>query len=206
MAEEIINYTVIDNADVNSSPYPYFAIDNIFNEDRHSSLLEDFPKINSGGSFPLSSLEIKGSIKELVKEIESDKFRNVFAKKFNVDLSNKPLIITTRGFSRSKDGKVHTDSKTKLITILIYFNDGWEFNTGKLRILNSDHLDNYASEFSSSIGQLIAFKVTDNCWHGYESFEGQRQSLQINYLVEEKYSSQHVYRHKISAFVKKLFK
>jgi hypothetical protein len=53
---------------------------------------------------------------------------------------------------------------------------------------------------------MIAFKVTDNCWHGYRSYEGQRQALQINYLVEEKYTNHHVYRHKLSAFFKKIAK
>jgi hypothetical protein len=53
---------------------------------------------------------------------------------------------------------------------------------------------------------MIAFKVTDNCWHGYKPFEGQRQSLQINYLTDAKYSRQHIVRHRVSAFFKKLLK
>jgi len=142
----------------------------------------------------------------LVDEIKSDRFREVMAKKFDVNLSDKPLIITARGWSRQKDGRNHTDSKTKLITVLLYVNDGWEPETGRLRMLNGDDVNDYFAEFSCGVGQLTAFKVTDNCWHGYLPYEGQRQSLQINYLVEEKYTSHHVYRHKISAFFKKLFK
>ncbi len=204
--KSIIDYTAIENASVVSEPFPFFGLEDAFDSDAHAALLADFPKIDSGGSFPLENIVITGAVARLVEEIKSDQFRDLMAKKFDVDLNDKPLVITARGFSREKDGRNHTDSKTKLITILLYVNDGWESPNGRLRMLNSDNIDDYAQEFSSSIGQLIAFKVTDNCWHGYQSYEGKRQSLQINYLVEEKYTNHHVYRHKISAFFKKLFK
>lgn len=201
---KIIDYAAIENAVVEQTPYPFFGIDHVFADESHQALLRDFPTLNDGGSFPLESIELKGELARLVDEIEGEQFRSVMAKKFDVDLSDKPIVITARGFSRQKDGRNHTDSKTKLITVLLYVNDGWESETGRLRMLNSDDINDYAAEFSSSIGQMIAFKVTDNCWHGYQSFEGQRQSLQINYLVEERYTNQHVYRHKISAFFKKI--
>lgn len=201
---KIIDYAAIESAAVETSPYPFFGIENAFNTESHERLLADFPTISSGGSFPLDSIELNGALAELVDEVKSDQFRDVMGKKFSVDLNDKPIVITTRGFSRQKDGQIHTDSKTKLITILLYVNDGWESPDGRLRMLNSDNLEDYATEFSSSIGQLIAFKVTDNCWHGYHPYEGQRQSLQINYLVEEKYTNHHVYRHKLSAFFKKI--
>lgn len=206
MTSKIINYNAIKNAEVQQQPYPFFGVENVFSEASHQPLLNDFPLIEKGGSFPLESVEVKGEFSRLVDEIKSDEFRQAMAEKFEVDLKDKPIIITARGFSRQRDGKVHTDSKTKLITILLYVNNGWDSPDGRLRMLNSDNVDDYATEFSSSIGQLIAFKVTDNCWHGYHPYEGQRQSLQVNYLVEEKYTSHHVYRHKLSAFFKKLFK
>ena len=170
------------------------------------SLVADFPELSSGGSFPLDHLDINDSLKALIKEIKSEKFRNILAAKFEVDLSEKPIVITARGYSRLRDGQNHTDSKTKLITVLIYLNDSWIEPNGRLRILNANDINDYKEEFSSSFGQLIAFKVTDNCWHGYQPFEGKRQSLQINYLVDEKHNKYHHYRHKISATFKKLFK
>ena len=35
-------------------------------------------------------------------------------------------MITVRGRCAAKDGRIHTDTPTKLITVLIYFNDQWE--------------------------------------------------------------------------------
>jgi len=206
MTQNIIDFSAIEKTPVQKSPYPFFGIDNVFDIKKHQDLLQDFPSITSGGSFPLENIEIKGAMAQLIKDIESDEFRRVMGQKFDVELKDKPLIITARGFSRQKDGQNHTDSKTKLITVLLYVNDGWESPVGRLRMLNGDDIEDVAAEFSSSIGQMIAFKVTDNCWHGYHPYEGIRQSLQINYLVEEKYTSHHVYRHKLSAFIKRLFK
>ena len=204
--KNIINFKAIEDAEVLSSPYPFFGIENSLNTEYQKSIIADFPKLSSGGSFPLDDIEIKDSLQALVAEIKSDSFRHILAKKFEIDLSDKPLVITARGHSRQRDGQNHTDSKTKLITVLIYLNDNWTPPNGRLRILNSDDINDYKLEFSSSFGQLIAFKVTEHCWHGYLPYEGKRQSLQINYLVDEKHNQYHHYRHKISATFKKLFK
>ncbi|MGS2717390.1 2OG-Fe(II) oxygenase [Eionea flava] len=205
MMQSIINYKAIKAAKVAQIPYPFFSVNDALCLSSCRALLNDFPSSNHGGSLPLESVEIKGAMACLIEEIKGDQFRQLMAEKFSVDLSDKPIVITARGYSRQKDGQVHTDSKTKLITILLYFNDGWESESGRLRMLNSNNINDYAAEFSSAIGQMVAFKVTDNCWHGYNSFDGQRQSLQINYLVEEKYTKHHVYRHKVSAWFKNMF-
>jgi hypothetical protein len=40
-----------------------------------------------------------------------------FELKFSIDLTGRPTMITVRGrCSKEKDGKIHTDSKTKIIT------------------------------------------------------------------------------------------
>ena len=82
------------------------------------------------------------------------------------------MVITLRGLSRAKDGRIHTDSKSKMATILIYFNEPWQDKDGRLRILRSENLEDFVSEVAPNAGTMIAFKVTDNCWHGYTAYEG----------------------------------
>jgi len=202
----ILNLSALQSAQVSDQPYPFFVVDNALNPEYAKKVLNDFPEISTGGSFPLESLELGDAVTSLVSDFESDAFRQLMAEKFNVDLSDKPLMITARGFSRKKDGQIHTDSKSKLLTVLLYLNEEWTSPDGRLRILNQgDNLDDFVTEIPSSLGQLVAFKVTENCWHGYVPYEGRRQSLQINYLVSDKYTRSHVIRHKVSAFFKKLF-
>ena len=204
--ETFINFDEIENTDVNNRPFPYFGLEKALNTDFQKDLISDFPEILKGGSFPLESIEVKDSLKGLVSEIKSEQFRALLGKKFDVNLSGKPIVITARGYSREADGKIHTDSKTKLITVLIYLNEQWDSPTGRLRILNSNDMSDCQEEFSSSFGQMIAFKVTENCWHGYLPHKGKRQSLQVNYLIDTKSSKYHFYRHKLSAFFKRYFK
>ena len=64
-------------------------------------------------------------------------------------------------------------------------------------------LNNYIKEIPSSFGNLVAFKVTDNCWHGFEPFEGKRLSIQLNYVYPDALKT-HSLRHTVSSFFKKL--
>ena len=46
-------------------------------------------------------------------------------------------MFTARGWRRPKDGKAHTDSKSKIITVLLYLNPApWTPSGGRLRLLN----------------------------------------------------------------------
>ena len=130
--------------------------------------------------------------------------RTILENKFQVDLKDKPVVSTFRGYSRIKDGKIHSDSKTKIITVLLYLNEKWDESSGLLRMLKEkDNIDNYITEIPASMGSMVAFKVTNNCWHGFIPFEGKRCSIQLNYLNEEALSK-HKIRHKLSSFFKKL--
>src|SRR5436853_7708194 len=99
--------------------------------------------------------------------MRSDEFRQVFEEKFHVNLDNRPDMITVRGCCSERDGKIHTDSETKIITILIYMNPGWESAGGRLRLLRSgNNLDEVILEVPPTEGTLLAFRRTNNYCHG----------------------------------------
>ena len=196
----------IKQALVDQEFFPFFHIENAFDENLDpAELVENFPVIKSGGSFHTENL-IDGSIKNLVDELEGDDFKQILEDKFQVDLSNAEVVTTLRGYSRSKDGQIHTDSKTKILTVLLYLNPNWHSSVGNLRLLKiNNNLDNYIKEIPSEFGNLVAFKVTDDCWHGFEPFEGKRLSIQLNYIYPQALQS-HRFRHQLSSYLKKLFK
>ena len=200
----MLNFESISNAEINSNYFPFFTVkDALSSNEFHSNLVSDFPSINKGGSFPLEAVALGESVQRLVEELESNKMRKILEQKFQVNLQDKPVVTTFRGYSRIKDGKIHSDSKTKIITVLIYLNDQWNHQNGQLRLLkDKDNLKNYIEEIPATMGSLVAFKVTENCWHGFESFEGKRCSIQLNYLYENALS-QHDFRHRLSSFFKK---
>ena len=193
----------ISTAFVEKEFFPFFHVENAFLEGVDSSeLVASFPNIGTGGSFPSEDIP-KGPIKQLIKELESDDFKSILEDKLNVDLNNSKVVTTLRGFSRSRDGQIHTDSKSKILTVLLYLNPLWDNKIGNLRLLKENsNLDDYITEISSDFGNLVAFKVTENCWHGFEPFEGKRLSIQLNYIYSDSLNS-HKLRHKISSKLKR---
>ncbi|MDX1693452.1 MAG: 2OG-Fe(II) oxygenase [Ketobacteraceae bacterium] len=202
---QMLDLKAIEDASVSTDPYPYFVVDQSISSEEVSAVLRDFPVIDKGGSFPLDQLECGPHMDALVKELDSEAFRGLIEKKLDIDLSGRPMTVTARGYSRAKDGRIHTDSKSKLITVLIYLNESWESSEGRLRVLkNGEDMDDYVSEIPPTAGKLFAFKVTPNCWHGYPPYEGRRQSIQVNFVADEKAFNKHQSRHGLTAKLKSL--
>ena len=201
---QLLDKNQLKLAKVENNFFPYFHVENALSHFLNSSdLVKDFPDIDSGGSFPSDNLK-QGDIKKLVEELEGDEFKAILENKLGVDLKDAEVITTLRGFSRFKDGKIHTDSQSKIVTVLLYLNKNWDNEIGNLRLLKKNNdLENYIQEISSEYGNLVAFKVTDNCWHGFMPFEGKRLSIQLNYIYPKSLNI-HKIRHKLSASFKKL--
>jgi len=201
-----LNEEKLNLAEVKKEFFPYFHVENALSQELDSlDLINDFPDIESGGSFPSDDLA-EGFIKQLVQELEGDEFKSILEKKLDIDLQETEVITTLRGYSRARDGKIHTDSQSKVLTVLLYLNKDWKNRIGNLRLLKeNNNLEDYIQEISSEYGNLVAFKVTDNCWHGFIPFEGKRLSIQLNYIYPESLIS-HKIRHKFSSALKKLLK
>lgn len=202
----ILKLDALKAANVSTSPYPYFVVENALESTAVQSVIQDFPKLGQGGSYNIEDVAIKPNFDRFLKSLDCKEFRQILTDKFDVDVMEHPMMITLRGYSRQKDGRIHSDSKTKLLTILIYLNESWDAPTGRLRILNDEtNIDNYAEEVNAGPGTLVAFKVVDHGWHGYVPYEGQRQSIQINFLTSDKANAKHRFVHGLSAKLKKLF-
>ena len=206
MPSNYLNLKQIQETEVQDDYFPFFTVANSFLEDIDSSaLVEDFPGISEGGSFPVD-VNTGQKIKDLIKELEGSEFRKLLEEKFKVELKDKSAVTTLRGYSRLKDGKIHTDSSTKTVTVLLYLNLNWNENEGHLRLLkDSKDLNNYIEEIPCTFGSMVGFKVTENCWHGFQPYEGKRLSLQLNYISSQSLGL-HNARHRLSAFFKQLFK
>lgn len=205
--QNLLNLDELAASPLKTDPYPYFTVDRIIDKAHVDSVISAFPAITDGGSYNIDDVEMQPAFKAFIDSIDSPAFRRIICDKLDVKVMDLPMMITLRGYSRKKDGRIHTDSKTKVATILIYLNDEWSADTGKLRILRSEtDMDDYVEEIAPGPGSLLAFKVTDNCWHGYPSFEGKRQSIQINFLTSQAAGNKHRFFHSLSAKFKSLFK
>ncbi len=205
--QNVLKLDALAASTLKTDPYPYFTVERAIDAGHINDIITGFPAINDGGSYNIDDVEMSPAFRGLIDSIDTPAFRRIICDKFDVAVMDLPMMITLRGYSRKKDGRIHTDSKTKVATILIYLNEDWQAETGKLRVLRSaDNMDDFVEEISPGPGSLMAFKVTDNCWHGYPSFEGKRQSIQINFLTSEAAGNKHRFFHRLSARLKSLFK
>ncbi|MBV1696481.1 MAG: 2OG-Fe(II) oxygenase [Hyphomicrobiales bacterium] len=200
-----LNLEKLKAATVQSDPYMYTIVPGFLSPDSVRRINETYPNIEKGGSYPVESLEQNMTIKEVIDELDGPAFEQVIAEKFGVELEGRPKMYSLRGYTRAKDGSIHTDSKDKIITVLLYLNENWQQPGGRLRILKNGHdVDAYVAEVPPDNGTLLVFKRSDASWHGHHPFEGQRRSLQMNWMTSEGSKGFHAIRHKISAAMKKM--
>ena len=186
-------------------PFEFLIVPEFVKADARTAIHNDYPEVDRPGSFPLREVTYGSAFAKLVGQMRSDEFRNAFEEKFSIDLTNRPDMITVRGRCSEKDGKIHTDSETKIITILIYMNAGWESSGGRLRLLRSgNNLDDMILEVPPTEGTLLAFRRGNNSWHGHKPFSGPRRVIQFNWVTSEAVVRREQNRHRLSAWMKKI--
>jgi SM-20-related protein len=203
--EPSLDLAALDRASVHTQPFPYLIVPRFVRASALSAIGRDFPSIEHPGSFPLSSLRYGPAFETFVDDLVSPQMTALVGRKLNMDLSSAPTMVTVRGQSRAQDGKIHTDSRTKLVTALIYMNDAWESPRGRLRLVRSEHdLNDVIAEVPPEQGTLLLFKNEPNAWHGFEPFSGPRRVIQLNWVTSASVVRREQLRHRISALFKRL--
>jgi len=186
-------------------PFDFVIVDNFIRGEHLPALLADFPEIRRHGSFPLGALSIGAAFAGLAAELEGDELRREIERKFAIDLAGRPTMITVRGRSDGKDGRIHTDSTTKLITLLIYMNPVWEIEAGRLRLLRgADDLTDSVAEIAPLAGTMVAFRRSATSFHGHQPHRGERRVLQLNWVTDSGVLRRELGRHGWSARLKAL--
>ncbi len=200
-----LDIEALNAAPLTREPFDYLILERFVRPAAGAAIAADYPAIGKPGSFALEDLAIKGAIADLIEEMNGAAFRAAIGAKFGVDLEGRATTFTLRGMCGDKDGYIHTDSKTKIITILLYLNDDWAPDGGRLRLLRNDRdLEDYVAEAPPEFGSLVAFRRADNSWHGHKPFIGPRRVLQMNWVTSEGVANWQRLRHRLSAAVKRL--
>ena len=190
---------------LNREPFEYLVVPEFVKPQVREAISDDYPKVKKAGSFPLSEVTFGPKFKALTDDLNGPEFRAAVGRKFLIDLTGRPTMITVRGRCSEKDGKIHTDSKTKIITVLLYLNSKWESAGGRLRLLRSgNNLDDMVLELPPVAGTLLVFKRSDNSWHGHKPFAGERRVIQLNWVTDEEVVRREQRRHRFSATIKKI--
>ncbi|HEV3344148.1 MAG TPA: 2OG-Fe(II) oxygenase [Pirellulales bacterium] len=186
-------------------PFEYLVLPGFVKLEACSAINASYPQIKRPGSFPLSELTYGPAFANLVAELNSDEMRRAFEEKFSIDLAGRPTMITARGCASARDGRIHTDTPSKIITVLIYMNSKWDAPGGRLRLLRSaGNLDDMILEVPPDEGTLLCFRRANNSFHGHKPFVGTRRVLQFNWVTEQRFVDRELKRHRFSAWAKRI--
>jgi SM-20-related protein len=202
---KFLDLDMLRRTGLETDPFPYLVVPGFIPAASRAALSSDFPPIDEPGSFPVETLRLGSAFRDFLAELEGAEFRAAMAAKLDLDLAGRPTMVTVRGQARGNDGRIHSDSKTKLATVLIYMNEAWEAPGGRLRLLRSpDNLDDVAAEVPPDAGTMLAFVVTPRSWHGHAPASGPRRVVQLNWVENENVVRRERLRHGLSAKVKRL--
>jgi len=179
----LININALRAAQLQTDPYDFLVVPGCLSADALAQVNADYPAIDTAANHALENLSYGAAFEALMDELRGATLATVLGEKFDMDLTSLRTTVTVRKFCERTDGNIHTDHKSKVITVLVYFNESWEHEDGQLRLLRSkDDIEDYAAQVPPLGGTLLAFRRTDHSWHGHTRFVGERRMVQVNYL------------------------
>lgn len=204
----LLDFAALTRESVSGDPFPHLLVRDFVPQAALTNVIADLPEIAGGGSYPPSALRLRGAAADLIQELEGLRLRDAIAARFALDLGGSRTMLTVRGRTREKDGRIHTDSTAKLVTVLLYLNPAgaeWSRQDGCLRLLRGpDDLEDYAVEVPPVDGTLLVFPNGPTTYHGHKSFVGRRYAIQLNYMADDAKARHELRRHRLSALAKRL--
>ncbi len=206
----MLTYDALETTAISDLPFRHVTVANFVPRAVLGDVVSGLPALRSGGSFPVEGLRLGPAARRLMTELAGPRFRAAISHKFSLDLADAPTMITLRGWSREKDGRIHRDSEAKLATILLYLSPdtaAWSRQEGCLRLLRGpSDLEDYAEEVPPTNGTLLVFPNGPATWHGHRQFVGPRYVVQLNYMANSAAARHEMRRHRLSAFIKRLLR
>jgi hypothetical protein len=194
---------------VTEQPFPFMIAHGQLPDDARGELERDFPAYASAGFFPYDPADCGPSVNALVERLTSPDFASAVGRRLGIDdLGKYPTLVTLCRLLNRRHGTIHTDSKSKVATALLYLNRQWpDTSEGCLRFLNRiDDIDDLAApELIPLYGEFAVFKRCDNSFHGHLPYEGERRVIQVAWLTSEEEKLRKTRRGNFSRSFKKFF-
>jgi hypothetical protein len=204
---QVIDLAAFRTTPLVRQPFEYLVVPGFIRPRACAAVNADYPAITSSGSFPLSELTFGPAFRSLVEALTGPEMRLAFEEKFAINLRGRPTTVTVRGRCGPRDGRIHTDTPSKIITVLLYMNVAWEEAGGRLRLLRSgDNIEDVITEIPPVEGTLVAFRRSDNSFHGHKPFLGPRRVIQLNWVTGKGSERLTIWRHRLSAWGKRWFR
>jgi SM-20-related protein len=181
-AGEMFDLAAFAATPLQREPFDYLVVPGLIRPAALAEINRDFPAIEGPSNHPPERLRYGPAFARLIDSLRSPELAALLGEKFGVDLSGCHPTIAIRRYCEATDGNIHTDHKSKVITVLFYFNEHWPHEGGRLRLVRSPtDIEDYAAESVPEGGAMLAFRRTDHSWHGHKPYVGERRILQLSY-------------------------
>jgi SM-20-related protein len=188
-----------------TEPFSFAFVPGFVAEDLRARVYDDFPIIDKAGSFPVDRLSYGPAFGALVAALESPELERAVEAKLGRPLAGRPTMVTVRGMGRERDGSIHTDSETKIVTMLVYCNQRWEHEGGRLRLLRrADDITDFVLEVPPIGGNMVMFERSARSFHGHLPATEARRVVQLNWMVDRDARDRELGRHRRTAWIKRL--
>jgi len=210
-APRLLDPTRLERPDtvVRAEPFAFLIARDQLPAAAADALTRDFPRYPSAGFFPWEAGDCGASINRLIDELTSREFADAIGRRLGIpELGTYPNLVTICRALNRRHGTIHTDSRSKIVTALVYLNEDWPHGSeGCFRFLNRiDDIDDVVvDEIRPLYGHLVAFRRADNSFHGHLPHEGERRVIQVAWLTSEEEKLRKTQRGKLSRLFKKLF-
>lgn len=179
----ILDLDAFERAPLLRDPCDFCVVPGFVRAEALEAVNRDYPEISDAGNLPLEELRFGPAFEALLDELRGPAVRGRLGARLGVDLAGLPTKVTVRRFAEPSDGAIHNDSRTKLVTALVYLNETWPHAGGRLRLLRSSRsLDDYAVEVPPERGTLVVFRRSERSFHGFEPVEAERRSVQVSWV------------------------
>ena len=208
--EPLIDAARLDAArcEVRREPFAFLVARGQLPEAAADVLGRDFPRYDSAGFFPYQAEDCGPAMVACVEALTSPDFARALGERLGIEhLENYPALVTICRHLNKRHGTIHTDSRSKLATALLYLEPEWMHGSaGALRFLaRVDSIDALVGpEVAPVYGTLVAFKRADNSFHGHLPFEGERKVIQVAWLTSAEEMERKTKRGRFSRALKKL--
>lgn len=202
---DLLDLAALRHAPLCTDPFDYLVVPDFVPPAALPAVLRDFPRIGDTGLLPVAAAEGGPVFGRLIEEIEGEALSQAFSEKFGLTLSPRHMMTTVRGKCDARDGRIHTDSRSKQVTALLYLNESWAEEGGRLRLLRGpDDIEDMVAEVPPGGGTLVAFRRTDRSFHGHKPYVGVRRYVMFNWMTGPAAARREALRHRLSAAVKRL--
>lgn len=184
----MIDLNRISASHLETEPYRWAAIDQLFSPQDAAALAAAFPQdhfkrlatydgqkefeyevrclIRMGEASMSRARRLSAAWRALANDFLSPDYRAAMSSLTGFDLSNAPLEVNVFHYPPGGSHGAHPDHRDKIVTHILYFNESWNDDDGGcLTILRSSDPRDIAKTVSPLVGSSAVVVRSDHSWH-----------------------------------------